>query len=234
LTKPHSKSIIVSPSLLSCDFANIQSEVNAVTEAGADWLHVDVMDGHFVNNITIGPPVVKAIKKVSKIPLDVHLMIEQPEKYVDEFIKAGSDYLTIHVEATENPLDVLRKIKAQNVNPGITLRPRTPLSDILPFLDEVSLVLIMTVEPGFGGQAFMNEQVEKIKVLKQEIEKRNLDIHIEVDGGINQQTAKICRDAGANAFVSGSYIFNSAKESRTGEEGVAAAQAYRKAIQSLR
>jgi len=229
LTQPHSKSIIVSPSLLSCDFANIQSEVNAVTDAGADWLHVDVMDGHFVNNITIGPPVVKAIKKVSKIPLDVHLMIEQPEKYVDEFIKAGSDYLTIHVEATENPMDVLRKIKAQNVNPGITLRPKTAISEILPFLDEVSLVLIMTVEPGFGGQAFMNEQVEKIKVLKQEIDKRKLDIHIEVDGGINQQTAKICRDAGANAFVSGSYIFNSGKE-----EGVAAAQAYKKAIQSLR
>lgn len=229
MTQAHSKSIIVSPSLLSCDFANIQSEVNSVTEAGADWLHVDVMDGHFVNNITIGPPVVKAIKKVSKIPLDVHLMIEQPEKYVDEFIKAGSDYLTIHVEATEKPMEVLRKIKSQNVNPGITLRPKTALSEILPFLDEVSLVLIMTVEPGFGGQAFMNEQVEKIKVLRQEIEKRKLDIHIEVDGGINQQTAKICRDAGASAFVSGSYIFNSGKE-----EGASAVQAYKKAIQSLR
>ena len=229
MSQLHSKSIIVAPSLLSCDFANIEREVKAVTAAGADWLHVDVMDGHFVNNITIGPPVVKAIKKVSDIPLDVHLMIENPEKYVDEFIKAGSDYLTIHVEATKNPLDVLRKIKAQNVNPGITLRPSTSISEILPFLDEVSLVLIMTVEPGFGGQSFMHEQVEKIKILRKEIEQRKLDIHIEVDGGINKETAKICREAGANAFVSGSYIFNSGKETASGFN-----DAYKNAIQSLR
>lgn len=225
----HQQSIIVAPSLLSCDFANIEREVQAITDAGADWLHVDVMDGHFVNNITIGPPVVKAIKKVSKIPLDVHLMIDQPEKYVDEFIKAGSDYLTIHVESTEKPLDVLRKIKSQNVNPGITLRPRTSITEVLPFLNEVSMVLIMTVEPGFGGQAFMTEQVEKIRFLRKEIQKRGLDIHIEVDGGINQETAKICKEAGANAFVSGSYIFNSGKE-----DGTASNIAYKKAIQSLR
>ncbi len=225
----HSESVIVSPSLLSCDFAHIAREVSAVTKAGADWLHVDVMDGHFVNNITIGPPVVKAIKKVAEIPLDVHLMIEEPEKYVDEFIKAGSDYLTIHVESTQKPLDVLRQIKAQNVNPGITLRPRTNLSEILPYLDDVSMVLIMTVEPGFGGQSFMNDQVQKIKDLKKEIQNRGLDIHIEVDGGINQETAKICRDAGANVFVAGSYIFGAGKE--TGSDPV---QSYQKAIQSLR
>lgn len=201
------REIIVAPSLLSCDFANIEKEVKAVTEAGADWLHVDVMDGHFVNNITMGPPVVKAIKKVSSIPLDVHLMIENPEKYVDEFIKAGSDILTIHIESTKNPLEVLRKIKAQNVKAGITLRPKTDLKEILPFLTEVSLVLIMTVEPGFGGQSFMSEQVGKITQLRQEIQKIGLNIDIEVDGGINQETAKVCRDAGANAFVSGSYIF---------------------------
>lgn len=226
---PHSKNVIIAPSLLSCDFANIEREVNAVTDAGADWLHVDVMDGHFVNNITIGPPVVKAIKKVSKLPLDVHLMIEQPEKYVDEFIKAGSDYLTIHVESTEKPLDVLRKIKAQNVNPGITLRPRTNLSEILPYLDDVALVLVMTVEPGFGGQSFMHDQVQKIKDLKNEIIRRGLDVHIEVDGGINHETGKICRDAGANAFVAGSYIFGAGKES--GSDSVSS---YKKAIQSLR
>lgn len=214
----HNK-IIVAPSLLSCDFANIEKEVKAVTEAGADWLHVDVMDGHFVNNITIGPPVVKAIKKVAKIPLDVHLMIENPEKYVDEFIKAGSDYLTIHVESTKNPLEVLKKIKAQRVKAGITLRPKTDLKEIFPFLEEVDLILIMTVEPGFGGQSFMSEQVEKIVQLKKEIEKRNLNIHIEVDGGINQDTARICREAGANAFVSGSYVFSND---------------YKKAISSLR
>jgi ribulose-phosphate 3-epimerase len=223
------KSIIIAPSLLSCDFANIEREVQAVTNAGADWLHVDVMDGHFVNNITIGPPVVRAIKRVSKIPLDVHLMIDTPEKYVDEFIKAGSDYLTIHVESTKRPLEVLRKIKSQNVNPGITLRPKTNLNEILPFLDDVSLVLIMTVEPGFGGQSFMKEQVDKIKNLKKEIEKRNLDIHIEVDGGINQETGKVCRDAGANAFVAGSYIFGAGKES-----GASSEASYKKVIQSLR
>ena len=226
---PHSQKVIVAPSLLSCDFANIEREVNAVTSAGADWLHVDVMDGHFVNNITIGPPVVKAINKVSKIPLDVHLMIEKPEKYVDEFIKAGSDYLTIHVESTEKPLDVLRKIKSQNVNPGITLRPRTNLSEILPYLEEVSLVLIMTVEPGFGGQSFMQDQVQKIKDLRKEIEKRKLDIHIEVDGGINKETARVCREAGANAFVAGSYIFGAGKEA-----GSDFTNAYKNAIQSLK
>lgn len=226
---PHSQKVIVAPSLLSCDFANIEREVNAVTSAGADWLHVDVMDGHFVNNITIGPPVVKAIKKVSKIPLDVHLMIEKPEKYVDEFIKAGSDYLTIHVESTEKPLDVLRKIKSQNVNPGITLRPRTNLSEILSYLEEVSLVLIMTVEPGFGGQSFMQDQVQKIKDLRKEIEKRKLDIHIEVDGGINKETARVCREAGANAFVAGSYIFGAGKEA-----GSDFTNAYKNAIQSLK
>lgn len=225
----HSENVIIAPSLLSCDFANIEREVRDVTEAGADWLHVDVMDGHFVNNITIGPPVVGAIKKVSKIPLDVHLMIEKPEKYIDDFIKVGSDYLTIHVESTEKPLEVLRKIKSQNVNPGITLRPRTSLSKILPYLEDVSMVLIMTVEPGFGGQAFMEDQAQKIKDLKKEIEKRELDIHIEVDGGINQSTAKICREAGANAFVAGSYIFGAGKEL-----GADAVQSYKKAIQSLR
>lgn len=215
--------------MLSCDFANLQNEIQAVTDAGADWLHVDVMDGHFVDNITIGPVVVKAIKRASKIPLDVHLMIENPEKYIDQFIDAGSDYLTIHVESTKNPLDVLRSIKNRNVNPGITLRPRTPISEILPFLDEVSLVLVMTVEPGFGGQQFMMDQVDKIAALKKEIEKRKLDIHVEVDGGINKETARVCREAGATAFVAGSYIFGAGKE-----EGSNFVEAYKKAIESLR
>ena len=201
------KKVIVSPSLLSCDFANIENEVRAVTEAGADWLHVDVMDGHFVNNITIGPPVVAAIKKVAKIPLDVHLMIENPEKYVDAFIKAGSDYLTIHVEATKNPGELLKHIRKQNIKSGITLRPRTNIETILPFLNDVDLVLIMTVEPGFGGQSFMQDQVQKIKILAEEVAKQKLNIDIEVDGGINAETARICRAAGANVFVAGSYVF---------------------------
>lgn len=214
--------IIVAPSLLSCDFANLEAEIEAVTTSGADWLHVDVMDGHFVNNITIGPVVVRAIKKVSKIPLDVHLMIENPEKYVDSFIDAGSDYLTIHIEATKNAKDVLRSIRARGVKPGITLRPRTSIEEVLPLLEEVSLVLVMTVEPGFGGQQFMHDQVEKIRILKKEIENKNLNVHIEVDGGINQETSRICKEAGATAFVAGSYIFGAGKQS------------YKKAIESLR
>jgi ribulose-phosphate 3-epimerase len=218
------KSVLVSPSLLSCDFANIQKEVEMVTAAGADFLHVDVMDGHFVKNITIGPPVVAAIKKVSKIPLDVHLMIEKPEKYVDAFIQAGSDILTIHVESTENPLEVLQTIRKQNVKPGITLRPGTDVQEIMSFLEHVDLVLIMTVEPGFGGQSFMADQLEKVKILNKEIKKRNLDIHIEVDGGINDKTALQCREAGANVMVAGNYVFNRAK---TKEE-------YKKAMDSLR
>ncbi len=223
------KKSIIAPSLLSCDFANLQNEIQAVTEANADWLHVDVMDGHFVDNITIGPVVVKAIKRSAKIPLDVHLMIEKPEKYINQFIEAGSDYLTIHVESTDNPREVLKAIRVQNVKPGITLRPRTPVSEILPYLDEVNLVLVMTVEPGFGGQKFMSDQVEKISVLKKEIERRGLDIHIEVDGGINSETAKICREAGATAFVAGSYIFGASK---TG--GKSSVEAYKDAIESLR
>ena len=221
--------VLISPSLLSADFSDLKNEMNKITAAGADWLHVDVMDGNFVPNLTFGMPIIKSIKPHAQIPLDVHLMIEKPEKYVDEFIKAGSDYLTIHVESTEKPLDVLRQIKAQNVNPGITLRPRTNLSEILPYLDDVSLVLIMTVEPGFGGQSFMQDQVQKIKDLRKEIEKRKLDIHIEVDGGINKETARICREAGANAFVAGSYVFGAGKEA-----GSDFTNAYKNAIQSLR
>lgn len=201
------KPVLVAPSLLSCDFANLEKEIAAVSKAGADWLHVDVMDGHFVNNITIGPPVVKSIKKVSKIPLDVHLMIEKPEKYVDSFLEAGSDILTIHVESTTDVKGVLQKIKSSGRKTGITLRPKTSATEILPYLEIIDLVLVMTVEPGFGGQKFMEDQIPKIKFLNQEITKRNLDIHIEVDGGINAETAKMCRAQGANVFVAGNYVF---------------------------
>lgn len=196
---------IIAPSILSADFANLEKEINAVTKAGADWIHVDVMDGHFVNNITIGVPVVQSLKKISKIPLDVHLMIEQPEKYIEAFVKAGADYLTIHVESTTDPERVLKKIKELGAKPGITLRPKTSLEDIKPFLNYAELVLVMTVEPGFGGQSFMHDQVLKITELKKLRIENNYKYLIEVDGGVNENTFKECVDA--DVLVAGSFVF---------------------------
>jgi ribulose-phosphate 3-epimerase len=200
-----SLSKLVAPSILSADFANLEKEIKAVTLAGADWLHVDVMDGHFVNNITIGVPVVASLKKISPLPLDVHLMIEQPEKYVEQFVKAGADYLTIHVESTKDPATVLKKIRQLGAKPGITLRPRTPLAEILPFLALVDLVLVMTVEPGFGGQSFMHDQVDKMQELKTLRQENAFKYIIEVDGGVNDKTLGHCADA--DVLVAGSYIF---------------------------
>ncbi|KHD88304.1 MAG: ribulose-phosphate 3-epimerase [Bdellovibrio sp. ArHS] len=197
---------MVAPSILSADFANLEKEIKAVAEAGADWIHVDVMDGRFVPNITIGIPVVKSLKNVSPLPLDVHLMIEEPERYVEEFIKAGSDYLTIHIEATQNPAQVLRRIRELGAKAGITLRPRTSLDSVLPLLPLCDLVLVMTVEPGFGGQSFMHDQIEKISKLRHEIQTKNLSCLIEVDGGINAETAKLCHEA--DVFVAGSFVFS--------------------------
>nr|WP_226987808.1 ribulose-phosphate 3-epimerase [Bdellovibrio bacteriovorus] len=196
---------MVAPSILSADFANLEKEIKAVAQAGADWIHVDVMDGRFVPNITIGIPVVKALKKVSPLPLDVHLMIEEPERYVEEFVKAGSDYLTIHVESTKDAAGTLKRIRELGAKPGITLRPRTAVEEVLPLLPLCDLVLVMTVEPGFGGQSFMNDQVAKITRLRQEISSKHLSCLIEVDGGINAETAKICHEA--DVFVAGSYVF---------------------------
>lgn len=196
---------LVAPSILSADFANLEKEIKAVAAAGADWIHVDVMDGHFVPNITIGIPVVQSLKKISPLPLDVHLMISEPEKYVEQFIKAGSDYLTIHVEATKNPLSLLKQIRSLGAKAGITLRPRTDISTVLSLLPYCDLVLVMTVEPGFGGQSFMHDQIAKISTLRAEIQKNNLSCLIEVDGGINAETAKLCHEA--DVFVAGNYVF---------------------------
>lgn len=195
----------VSPSLLAADFANIESEVKKVTRAGADFLHLDIMDGHFVPNLTFGPPVVAAIKKVATIPLDVHLMIENPEKYVDEFISAGSDYLTIHVEATNQVGDILKKIRTKNVKSGLTLRPKTSLDAIKEFLPLCDLVLVMTVEPGFGGQSFMMDQVAKIDWLKEYRDKNGLNYLIEVDGGVSDKTRRFVENA--DVLVAGTYVF---------------------------
>lgn len=196
---------LVAPSILSADFANLEKEILAVATAGADWIHVDVMDGHFVPNITIGIPVVQSLKKISPLPLDVHLMITEPEKYVDAFIKAGSDFLTIHVESTQDPARVLKQIRERGAKAGITLRPGTPVTTVLPLLPLSDLVLVMTVEPGFGGQSFMHDQIPKIAALRAEIQRIKSNCLIEVDGGINGETVKLCHEA--DVFVAGSYIF---------------------------
>ncbi|MEK6774637.1 MAG: ribulose-phosphate 3-epimerase [Bdellovibrionota bacterium] len=196
---------LIAPSILSADFANLEKEVKAVAEAGADWIHVDVMDGHFVPNITIGIPVVEALKKISPIPLDVHLMIDKPEKYIDAFLKAGSDWLTIHVESTNEVESCLKKIRAFGARAGLTLRPGTAIEKVLPYLSLCDLVLVMTVEPGFGGQSFMFDQVEKITYLRSEIKKQKLKTLIEVDGGVSDKTLASLKEA--DVLVAGSYVF---------------------------
>ena len=195
----------IAPSILSADFSKLAAEVQAVAEAGADWLHIDVMDGHFVPNITIGPPVVKCLKKVTKLPLDVHLMIENPQDYVEAFAKAGAEYLTVHIEATKDPVALLKKIRDLGCRPGITLKPATPLAEIISCLPHVDLVLIMTVNPGFSGQEFMHDQIPKLRELRKALDKIHSKALIEVDGGINAETAKLC--AVADVLVSGNFIF---------------------------
>ncbi len=199
--------VIISPSILSADFANLERDIKCVEDAGADWLHVDVMDGHFVPNITIGVPVVASIKKVATIPLDVHLMISEPEKYIEPFVKAGADILTFHYEAVEkeNVFALIDKIKSYGVKAGMSIKPKTDVKEILNYLSQLDMLLVMTVEPGFGGQKFMPDCAEKIKTIRA----MNKDIIVQVDGGINAETGKICRDYGANSLVAGSYIYRS-------------------------
>ncbi len=199
--------MIIAPSILSSDFANLENEIKRLEQNGADWVHVDVMDGHFVPNLTIGAPVVKAIKKVCSIPLDVHLMIDNPAKYIKDFAIAGADIITFHYEATkETTMDVINIIKSYGLKVGISIKPNTPVDVIRPFIDFVDLVLIMTVEPGFGGQKFIQDSADKIIEVKAYA---NKDIIVEVDGGINADTAKYCKKCGVDALVAGNYVFSS-------------------------
>ena len=204
--------IKVAPSILSADFVNLERDIRALPAAGADYVHVDVMDGMFVPNITIGIPVVAAISRIAPLPLDVHLMIERPIRYVDAFCKAGSSILTLHVEADtqENPLEALRRIRENGVRAAISVKPNTPAEAVLPFLPLCDLILVMTVEPGFGGQSFLHSTMPKLHQLRQWIDEQNPACELEVDGGVNVETAKICRDNGANVLVAGSAYFKAA------------------------
>ncbi|MFW5661810.1 MAG: ribulose-phosphate 3-epimerase [Oceanicaulis sp.] len=208
-----SSSVIVSPSILSADFARLGEEVKAVDEAGADWIHVDVMDGHFVPNLTIGPGVIKAIRSWSRKPFDVHLMIAPVDAYVSQFAEAGADMITAHPEAGPHFHRTVQTIRAAGVKPGAALNPGTPLSAIEHVLDELDLVLIMSVNPGFGGQSFIEGQLRKIAALRAEIDRRGLSTLIEVDGGVNPETARACREAGAHALVAGSAVFKGGPDS---------------------
>lgn len=202
---------IISPSILSADFANLERDILRIKKAGAKWVHIDVMDGHFVPNITIGAPVVKSIRKVTDLVLDVHLMISDPKKYVKDFIKAGSDIITFHLEAqSDSTLEIIKEIKEAGKLAGVSIKPKTPVEAIEKYIPYLDLVLIMTVEPGFGGQKFMHDCVQKIADVKEyaRIYRKN-DLYIQVDGGINDKTSKICTKLGANSLVAGSYLFNS-------------------------
>jgi ribulose-phosphate 3-epimerase len=197
----------VAPSILSADFGRLAAEIKKVEEAGADLIHIDVMDGHFVPNITVGPLLVKACRKATDLPLDVHLMIENPDRYIPQFAKAGADIITIHVEASKSLQEDIEIIKRNGAKAGVVANPATPVKSLFPVLDKVTMVLLMSVNPGFEAQKFMPEVLGKIKKLSAEIRRRRLSVDIEVDGGINLDTAKKAAAAGANILVAGSAIF---------------------------
>ena len=212
--------VYIAPSILSADFSKLGQEIKAVEKAGADWLHIDVMDGHFVPNITIGPVVVSKIRRTSNLFFDVHLMIEKPENFIEQFADSGADLITVHAEACKNIDKLVNKIKKCGCKAGISINPPTPVSVIEKNVKDVDLVLVMSVNPGFGGQGFMKDVLSKIKKVKKLIDETGKEIFLEVDGGINDKNAKLVKDNGANVLVAGNYVFTS--------------NDYKKAIQSLR
>lgn len=199
---------ILAPSILSANFANLEKEIRSVEMGGADWIHCDIMDGKFVPNITFGPIVVKAVNKITKLPVDVHLMIEKPDDFLEDFIKAGADYLTIHQEEVVHLHRTVSRIKELGAKAGVAINPATPVNSLCEILEFVDMVLVMSVNPGFGGQKFIESSVKKIRELKSIREERDLNFLIEVDGGVDTNTAKKLKDAGTDVFVSGSAIFS--------------------------
>lgn len=203
--------IKISPSVLASDYANLESELKKCENAGAELIHVDVMDGHFVPNISIGAPVIKAMKKVCNIPFDVHLMISDPLKYIEDFADAGADIITFHTECESDINETINKILECGCKASLSVKPNTPIEAVYPYIDKLSMVLVMTVEPGFGGQSFMTDMMSKVENLRKDFPQ----IDIEVDGGVNAETIKICANSGANVFVAGSAVFKSKNPTKT-------------------
>ena len=207
--------IKISPSILSCDYSKMGEEFKRMKDCGADWLHIDVMDGHFVPNITLGAPIVKCMRKCSDLVFDVHLMISDPKKYIPDFVKAGADIITFHVESDSPVEETVDLIRSLGCKAALSVKPKTPVEVVFPYLDKLSMVLVMTVEPGFGGQSFMADMMDKVKLLRAECEKRGLDMDIQVDGGVNEKNAGLAVESGANVLVAGSAIFGSADPKAT-------------------